>query len=132
MTAFSGSALLLTWKTSSGTTTLSTDARTFTYDPEIELYEETAGGDTSRTYVNGLKNGRASFAGLLQAGGTALIAQFNEGQVGTIDAYPEGTASGKPHLTIPAICTKLGYSVPYNNLVEIAIDWQQNGIRTDA
>ena len=55
-----------------------------------------------------------------------------EGNVGTIWIQPAGTSSPNPKLTVPAISQGVAYSFPYDNVVEVTVNWQQNGTRTEA
>lgn len=128
MPAFTGKDLVVTWSSLAGTITMNTDFQTFTYNPSIDFHEQTAGGDTSKTRIAGLKDGAASYKGLMQAGslpawGTALAL----GTYGTITYYPEGTAGGKYAGTIPALCQGMQQTYTYNALVEANVSWLQNG-----
>lgn len=129
-----GSAVVIRWMWgSTGTILLNTDYQSFDYSPSIEQLDDTAGNDTARTYIQGFKSGVANYSGYLQQGsaptwGSALI----EGQVGTLEWNPEGTAAGKIKQTIPAFCTS-GFktSAPFDRQISVSLSWQQNGSRTD-
>lgn len=132
MASFVGSALVVTWTYTTGTITMNTDFRTFNYTPSIDYYDETAGADLSKQRIAGFKDGQASFGGLLQAGslpawGTAFI----EGAVGTLVWCPEGTAAGKYHGTAQFLSGGLKQQYAYAGLVEVSIDFQQNGARSE-
>jgi hypothetical protein len=132
MPAFAGTSLKVNWIWASGTLAMDGDYRTFTYTPSIDLFDQTAGADTSRSFVNSYKAGEASFAGLLQSGsapawGSALV----EGNAGTIIYYPEGTANGNWRGTVPAISLGMAQNLQYNALVETSVSWTQNGARTE-
>jgi len=129
MTSVVGSITHLQWITSSATLTLSTDHRSFNTSESIDLIEETAGADTSRLYINSYKDGDASFMGLYQKGGTAIFTSCLAGQLGTLYYAPEGSAVGSALVTIPAISKGVTISEGYNSLVEVSVDWQQNGAR---
>ena len=131
MTSYAGSTLYATWVTSSGTTVLSGDFRTFTLTPTINLYDETAGADSHAQYIPGLKNATCSFGCLQQASGTAFYTALIEGAQGTLIVGPEGTASGKQKITIPAISMGVTWTQPYNELVSIDIQFQESGARLD-
>lgn len=131
MTAYAGSTLYATWVTTGGTTVLSGDFRTFTLTPTINLYDETAGSDSHAQYIPGLKNATCSFSCLQQQSGTAFYTACIEGAQGTLIVGPEGTASGKQKITIPAISMGVTWTQPYNELVSIAISFQESGARLD-
>lgn len=131
MTAYAGSSLYATWVTSAGTTVLSGDYRTFTLTPTINLYNETAGSDSHAQYIPGLKNATCTFGCVQQASGTAFYTACIEGAQGTLFVGPEGTASGKQKITIPAISMGVTWNQAYNDLVTIDIGFQESGARLD-
>jgi hypothetical protein len=132
MPSYSGAGLYANWIWSGGTIVMSADYRTMNYTPSVDLYEDTAGADTAKSYIAGVKSGQATFTGVDQSGtmvawGTALM----EGQSGTLIIGPEGTVAGKRKITIPAICQGAPVTWPYNNVCELNVTWQQNGARTE-
>lgn len=132
MPSYTGQNLVLQWVWASGTINMNTDYQTATYTPSVELLDDTAGADTARTYIAGLKNGVLAYTGLMQAGSLpAWGSAFPEGQIGTAYLSPEGTAAGKFKQTIPAICQGMVNNFGYQTQVSTAISWQQNGSRTD-
>ena len=136
MAAYTGSALVVTWTTATGTTTMTGDQRSFSYAPSINLVDATAGADANKNYVTGVKDGQAQFEALLQsgtgAGGTAnYVVECVEGKSGTLKWQPEGTAGSKPYSEMPAICMGASYSYPYEDVVTVSVPFQQNGARTD-
>lgn len=131
MPSYSGSALFLQWTYASGTITPNTDYRTCTYTPGIDLYEETAGADATKSFIGGLKEGEVKIGMLMQAAGTAITNGFVEGTQGTLIIAPEGTASGKQKMTIPGIAMGCTWNIAYNQLTEIAATVKQVGNRTD-
>jgi hypothetical protein len=133
MPAYFGSSLVLTWNSSAGSVNPNTDYLTFSYNPSIDFAEQTAGADTTRTYLAGLKDGAASLTMIDQDGtaGTAMTAVFQEGQVGTLIWYPLGSAAGKPKFTAPFFSLGAVPSYTFNGRTEIAISLKQNGARTE-
>jgi hypothetical protein len=135
MAAYSGSALNIQWLYGSGTTVLTGDQKTFSYNPSIDLLDQSAGNDSAKSYITALKDGRCAFNGFLQsgssAGGTIMMANLIEGYSGTLVWSPEGTASTKPKYTQPAISMGAALTMPFAGLVEISCDFQCNGLRVD-
>jgi hypothetical protein len=135
MTAYIGSAADLKWIISSGTTTMTGDFRTFSYQPSIQWLDETAGADTAAQRIPYMKDGQASFGALLQAGtmagGTLMTSACPEGQLGTLVWSPEGTAATKPKYTIPAYSEGCQLNWIYNALTEVSISFMQNGPRVE-
>jgi hypothetical protein len=134
MPSYKGSNLLIQWIHSGGTLSMNPDFREVDYTPSVDLYEDTAGADAAKGYVAGVKDGKVDFKGVDQSNqmapatwGTALV----EGNGGTVIISPEGTVAGHPKFTIPAISLGAVLKWPYNNICEIAVSFQQNGVRTD-
>lgn len=133
MTAFSGSALYLAWVYSGGTVTLQGDFRQFEWTPSLSLIDSTAGADTFREYIPGIgESGNIALSMVMQQNGTALIQALAKGNQGTLIYGPEGTASGKPKSTIPAISKGPAYTQPYDDVVEFKVEFQQSAAHTDA
>jgi hypothetical protein len=135
MAAFSGSAMVIHFLQGAGTVVMNGDYRTFTYTPSIDLADQTAGNDTNKSYIATMKDGKASFGGLIQgsnvAGGTLMVAGCAEGLTGTLKWSPEGTAAGKTLYTMPVIAQGGAISFPYADVCDVKIDFQQNGARTE-
>jgi hypothetical protein len=131
MAEYTGSALYMTWIHPAGTAVLSTDYRTVSTAPTIGLVQSTAGSDAANTYLTTVKDGVISWAGVDQTAGTVLYVALKEGTSGTLIIAPEGTASGKPKETIPAISQGAQRNIPYDNVVELSCSFQQNGVRVD-
>lgn len=134
--SYAGSSLIVTWTSGTASLALSGDFRTFTYTPSLAFYDATSGSDTAVKRITGLADGAASFSGVMGTTGpgglgTTPFTFLREGAVGTIVAQPEGTAAGKPKLTIPCLSLGIKWNIPYNNVVEYSVDFQQNSARTD-
>lgn len=133
MAAFSGSALNLSWVWSGGTVALAGDFRNFEWTPSLSLIETSAGADTFREFISSIgEAGALSYTAVMQSGGTALIAALASGNAGTLVYSPSGTATGQPKSTIPAISRGVGYTQPYNEVVEMKVEWQQSAAHTQA
>jgi len=129
MSEFSGSAMVLVWvhSNNSGTVTLSGDYRTFSFPPEREMVDSTAGSDAGRTYEPTVWNYQMSYAGVYQSADVATDAAFKSGVKGTLTFQPEGTATGLRKWTIPAISKGAQWNYQYDQLVEVTIPLQSNG-----
>lgn len=136
MATYSGSALVVNWIQAAATTTLTGDHRSLSYTPSVNLYDATAGADANKNYIVGTKDGNATFNAVMQAGtgsgGTATYSTLTEGNIGTLEWMPNGTASPTPNIKIPAISQGVGFSFPYDNVVEITATFQQNGARVES
>jgi hypothetical protein len=117
---FVGSALVASWTTASGTTSLQTDFRNVVFTPSLELVDATAGADTYRQSLPSFAGAGFSFSGIFPSTGTTLMAQLKEGMIGTIVYHPAGSAVSTPKVTIPAISLGAVYNQPYNDIVEVS------------
>jgi len=130
MTAFSGSALVVSWVHPGGTTTLTGDHRSMSFTPSVKLIRATAGADADETYLKSVKDGTWSYACIAQAGGTALEDCLVEGTGGTLQVSPEGTASTNRLYTCPAIAMGPRFNWPFEDVCELTVDFQKNGAIT--
>ena len=135
MAGYIGSANVVTWIQAAATTVLTGDHKSFTYTPSINLVDETAGADAQKNYLVGVKDGNATFNGVWQsgagAGGTLTTSTLTEGNIGTLEYEPLGTAGTQPNISFKAISQGVALSSPYDNLTEITVNWQQSGPRTE-
>jgi len=135
MSCFAGSSLAVAWIQAAATTTLTGDHKSCSYTPSINLIDCTAGADPNKTYIPGVKDGTWTFNANMQsgtgAGGTTAYTTVAEGNVGTLWIYPEGLTAGKSYIAIPSITQGAAYSWPYDNVVEVTVNGQQKGARTE-
>ena len=135
MTAFSGSTTVAAWVQANATTTWTGDQRSFSYTPSIGMYDQTAGADTHKSYIPGVKDGTWTMNVVIQAGtdsgGTVTLNTAAEGNIGTLFVYPEGITAGKTKYGYPSITQGVAMSWPYDNVCEATINGQQNGARTE-
>lgn len=125
-----GSALYVTFKG----TAITGDFRSWEDGGEMGLADATAGADTVKSYLTTQLDGTAKFSGLYQ-GGTAATDVYNllaEGASGTLVISPEGTTSGKPKKTITSAIVKTrNRKIPYDNVVELNVEFQFSAAQTD-
>jgi hypothetical protein len=126
MSEFTGKDAYLEWVWSGGTITMHSDFRTYSWTPSKALHDVTAGSDVAQQNITGIQNATASVGLLAQAGGTVLIAALAYGNKGTLTMGVEGTVSGKPKVTLPAMALGAKMSPSYDAAVEISCDFQQD------
>jgi len=114
-----GPTMVLTWVTSSGTTTLAADYRTCTWNPSTGYDDVTAGSDTQIGRIPTLLDATCSIELVLQSGGTALAAALQPQQAGTLTIQPEGTTTNLRKITFPCYCDGAKPSWPYANVAMI-------------
>jgi hypothetical protein len=127
MPSYAGSALFMHWINPAGTVVLSGAFRSFSTSPGVDLYEASAGADTHKTYLPGIKDQTIQVTLVQQAGGSVLLTALREGVQGTLVVGPEGTVATKVKETYPAISMGPTLSQPYNNVPELSVTFQQNG-----
>ena len=135
MSCFVGSSLVVRWIQTAATTTLSGDQRSMTYTPSVSLIDCTAGADTAKQYLVSLADATWTFNAVMQggtaSGGSITWATLKEGNQGTIEIMPEGTATGATKISVPSISMGVAYSWPYDNVCEVTVNGQQSGFRTE-
>ena len=135
MATYMGSALHISWIQAAATTTLTGDHKSFTYTPSQDYIDASAGADANKTYLPGIKDGNATFNANFQggtnSGGTTTFATLEEGSLGTVKWSPEGTATTMAYYQIPAYAQGAQLSYPYAGIVEVTVNFQQNGARVE-
>jgi len=123
-----GQTMVMTWTTSAGTFTLDADYRTFEWNTTANMEDISAGADTQVGRVPTLIDAHADVTLVQQTGGTALIAALAATTAGTLVVYPEGTASNKRIITLPAYCDGANYSIPYANVAVITVGFSPSSV----
>lgn len=131
MAEFTGTNLVLSWIWSGGTVSLNGDYRTCSFNPTVAYADISAGSDTHMSRLTTLKDSTASVTLVDSSPGTAVYASLNPGVAGTLIIGPEGTASGKRKITMPAFCDGAVPTWTYNDTVTIAVNFTGNGAFTD-
>lgn len=126
-----GSAAFVSFKG----TPISTDFTEFKHGGEMGVTDATAGADTFEVNLTTYRKGKGSMKAYY-AGGTAATDIYNlliEGASGTLIVGDEGTATGKPKMTVnTAIVTKREKTTGFNKAVEIAVDFVYNSTPSDS
>lgn len=126
---YSGSAAALSWTPGSGTaiTNLAPDFRKVTITPSVAFLKTTAGSDAREGRIAGVKDGKASFQIVAQAGGTALLSALAEGVQGTLIYGSEGTATNKPKTTLSGLSGGLVKSASFDDIVIYDVEIMGDG-----
>lgn len=135
MTCFAGSSLVVAWVQAAATTTLTGDHKSASYTPSINFIDCTGGPDANKSYIANVKDGSWTFNANMQSGtasgGTSVYTTLAEGNAGTLWIYPEGLTAGKSYISLPSLAQGAGFSWPYDNVVEVTANGQQNGARVE-
>ena len=123
-----GKNLYVAWIDATGTVAISGDQTAF--DPGFtgETVDASAGADDWRVHLATMKDAAMKMETYYKGtNGTATLARVEIHDSGTLVWGPEGTAAGKPKWGIPALVTKNDYSMPFDNLIKVTIEWKQQG-----
>ena len=132
---YAGTAMIVTWFQGSGTNILSGKHTNFGYTPSIDYIDVTSGADTHKRRLAGVKDGSAQLEAFMQSGtntpGTAAFASCAEGNFGTLQWQPEGTAVGKAKISMPANAGGAVFGYPVAGAVTVSVAFTQEGARTE-
>jgi len=124
---------MATFKGKDGVVKVGSDAigeiRNFSVEETADTIEDTAMGDTARTYVDSLTQFTASIDALFDDSDTAQTA-LTIGSTATFSFLPEGDSAGKYSLSGSGIVTSISRSQSYDGLVEISFSLQGSGALT--
>jgi hypothetical protein len=131
MAEYAGSAMVLRWVTTAGTTLLNTDSRNFSWSPSLNWIDATAGADTFEVMLPSYGVGAEISATLVaQTAGSALVSAVARQVAGSLVYYPAGTASGMIYYTIPATSAGPQWSSPFNDVTTITANFRQTSAET--
>jgi hypothetical protein len=132
MTDVTGKNLAVNWIYTGGTISITPDYRSFNMSDNVDMAETTAGSDADKTYIATIKDSTVDLSFLYQSKGTALDSALAVSTAGTLQVYPEGTATGNPVITYPAIVSSYKKAVPYNEVVAVDVTFQKSGAKSVA
>lgn len=130
MAKFTGAGLVLTF----GATTLTTTFRGFDPEEDMGTVDASAGADTARSYVNTLKDGKASIDYLLDnttVAGDPKWTAVVPGTTATLTWSELGTATGNVKHSVSATVTSRKKSHPYDGLVMAHVEFVFNAAVTE-
>ena len=113
----------------SGSENASGEIRSFSIEESADTIEDTAMGDTSRTYKDSLKTFTASIDALFDDTDTAQTAMTIGSSLSFL-FQPEGSTSGDYQLSGTGIVTGISQSQAYDGLVEVSFSVQGSGALT--
>lgn len=101
------------------------------FNEVVELAEDTAFGDSAKSFIVGLRDATFSVSGLWDdaatTGSYTVIASLIDGYTGTFEYGPEGGSSGDIKYTGECICTSFNTSSPVGDIVTFKADFQVTG-----
>jgi hypothetical protein len=108
------------------------EIRSFSVEETGDTIDTSSMGDTSRTYVAGLKTFTASVDCLWDETDTTGQGAMTVGSTVTLNLYPEGATAGDIYYTGSAIVTGRTITASYDGLVEMSITCQGSGALTQS
>ena len=106
------------------------EVRSFTLEESADTIEDTTMGDTSRTYITGLKTFSGSVDCFWDETDTDGQVSFAIGASVTLNVYPEGSTTGDTYYSGSAIVTGKSISSSFDGMVEASFTLQGTGALT--
>jgi hypothetical protein len=97
----------------------------------MDTIEDTAMGDSSRTYKAGLKQFTATVSAFWDETDTNGQGGFDVGSEVTLKLYPEGNASGDTYYSGTALVTGKTINSSFDGMVEAEYSFQGSGALTE-
>ena len=108
------------------------EIRSFSLEESADTIEDTTMGDTSRTYLTGLKTFTGSVECFWDETDTNGQVSFSVGASVTLVVYPEGATSGDTYYSGTAIVTGRTITSSFDGMVEASFTLQGSGALTAA
>ena len=108
------------------------EIRSFSLEESADTIEDTTMGDTSRTYLTGLKTFTGSVECFWDETDTNGQVSFSVGASVTLAVYPEGATSGDTYYSGTAIVTGRTITSSFDGMVEASFTLQGSGALTAA
>ena len=125
---------MATHKGSEGTIKVGSNAvaeiRSYSLEESSDTLEDTAMGDSARTYKPSLTSFSGSLDVFWDETDTSGQGALTIGSEVTLNVYPEGADSGDTYYAGSAIVTGVSRSASFDGLVEASISVQGNGVLT--
>jgi hypothetical protein len=126
MAEYAGSAAVVTWVYSGGTLNMSADTRTVSVNTSMDTIDATAGQDVNKVYLPSFASVEITWEGVAQDStqGTVYAQALKNGNLGTVNVSPYGTAGSALKYSMAAFCLGLSTSMPYADVVTLSTSWQ--------
>ena len=106
------------------------EIRSFSLEETADTIEDTSMGDTSRTYLTGLKTFSGSVDVFWDETDTDGQVSFSVGSSVTLAVYPEGDTAGDTYYSGTAIVTGRTITSSFDGMVEASFTLQGSGALT--
>lgn len=134
MARYTGKDLVIQWIYTGGTVELNADYRSLKTSEESDAADSTAGADTYKQELPTQVDASAELEMLDTSGatGTAQWSALAPQTEGTLVWSPQGTATGKPKHSAPAMVKTRERDIPYDDVVAISVNFRLQDMPTDA
>jgi hypothetical protein len=128
---FAGSAMYLAWIYPGGTVTLQSDFRNFSWQPNLNFIDATAGADTYERLLPSYGTGAdIPLEMLAQTDGTVLATALARQTKGTLLYGPAGTGNARIAYRIPAYSQGPQWVQPFADVVQMNCNFRQYAVET--
>lgn len=103
------------------------EIKSWSLDESADTVEDTAMGDSSKTYIVGTTDASGSVTCHWDETDTTGQGAMTVGASVTLNLYPEGADSGDYFATMTALITGVGVSVDMGDIIERSISFQASG-----
>ena len=106
------------------------EIKSFDITETDNIIEDTAMGDTAKTFVSGLNEASGSITCHFDKSDTSGQEAMTVGASVTLNLYPEGDSTGNREITMTALITSVGVSETVNDIVERSFGFTATGAVT--
>ena len=103
------------------------EIKSFSLDESADTVEDTAMGDTAKSYLVGTVDASGSITCHFDETDTTGQGAMTVGASVTLNLYPEGADSGDYFATMTAIINSVGVSVDMGDIIERSFGFQASG-----
>lgn len=111
-------------------TDLVAEVKSFDITETDNIIEDTAMGDTAKTYVSGLNEASGSITCHFDKSDSTGQEAMTIGASVTLNLYPEGDSTGNREISATALITNVGVSETINDIVERSFSFTVTGAVT--
>jgi len=126
MATVTGSSGIFKAVTTGGSEAQVAEVRSYTFDSSADTIEDTAMGDTARTYKKGQKTATLSIECYFDSS-DAGQADLVNGETVDFELHPEGTGTGTPVYSGTGIVSNSNFSGSFDGMVEATFNIQVSG-----
>lgn len=129
MATWNGDELVATWTRHDGTATLTGIQRELTFNSSMDFADHSGGTVHYRRRKKTIGDYDAQIVTLWDTSnlGTAAMTLLADGNEGTLNIAPLGTATGKPKGTYPMVVENKELPIPYDDGIIVTLSFLANG-----